>query len=208
MLAGFGAARPRARNRAGDRRPRRCRSQPECQQPSNWFESAAGAIGDLDRTARRRRVKICPSRQTTRIDVRQAAFPVDRLGSGREAIPMPQFSIRLPETSLTVTPEQFEAIAAENPDLRLERTASGKLIVNPPTGSESSKRNVSITAQLYCPAVELGCDSPGFGGCLRVIRRLRATEWRDPFSRCLLDETRILGCSDSRGKGRLCSPVS
>jgi len=49
---------------------------------------------------------------------------------------------------LTVTPEQFAAIAAENRDLRLERTADGELVVSPPTGSESSKRNLSISIQL------------------------------------------------------------
>lgn len=62
---------------------------------------------------------------------------------------MPQLSIRLPEMPLTVTPEQFRAIAAENPDLQLERNAQGELIVNPPTGGESSQRNLSITAQLW-----------------------------------------------------------
>ncbi len=61
---------------------------------------------------------------------------------------MQQLSIRLPKMPLTVTPELFAAIAAENPDLRLERTASGKLIVNPPTGGESSRRNIKISRYL------------------------------------------------------------
>ncbi len=60
-----------------------------------------------------------------------------------------QLSICLPETPLTVTPEQFLAIAVANPDLRLEKTANGELIVNPPTGSESGKRNFSIVGQLF-----------------------------------------------------------
>ncbi len=60
-----------------------------------------------------------------------------------------RLSICLPETPLTVTPEQFMEIAAANRDLRLERTATGELIVNPPTGGESSRRNISITAQLW-----------------------------------------------------------
>jgi Uma2 family endonuclease len=50
---------------------------------------------------------------------------------------------------LHVTPKQFTELAINNPDLRLERTAAGELIVNPPTGGESSQRNFSITAQLY-----------------------------------------------------------
>ncbi|ACK73274.1 protein of unknown function DUF820 [Gloeothece citriformis PCC 7424] len=50
--------------------------------------------------------------------------------------------------SLNVTPEQFEALAAANRYLKLERTAQGELIVNPPTGGESGKRNLSISTQL------------------------------------------------------------
>ncbi|MBD2672268.1 Uma2 family endonuclease [Arthrospira platensis FACHB-439] len=53
-----------------------------------------------------------------------------------------------PSTLLHVTLEQFQALAAANPDLRLERTATGELIVNPPAGSESGKRNFSLTTQL------------------------------------------------------------
>ncbi|MGB3536222.1 MAG: Uma2 family endonuclease [Microcoleaceae cyanobacterium] len=50
---------------------------------------------------------------------------------------------------LHVTHEQFTEIAINNRDLRLELTHTGELIVNPPTGGESSQRNSSITAQLY-----------------------------------------------------------
>ncbi len=57
---------------------------------------------------------------------------------------MSQLSIRLPETPLTVTREEFSAIAAANPDLQLERGVNGELIVNPPTGGESGRRNMKI----------------------------------------------------------------
>ncbi|HBB31811.1 MAG TPA: hypothetical protein DDZ80_27160 [Cyanobacteria bacterium UBA8803] len=58
-------------------------------------------------------------------------------------------SIALPTViALHITPEQFELLAAANRDLRLERTAAGELIVNPPTGGESGKRNLSISTQL------------------------------------------------------------
>jgi Uma2 family endonuclease len=50
---------------------------------------------------------------------------------------------------LHVNHEQFTELAINNPDLRLELTHTGELIVNPPTGSESSQRNSSITGQLY-----------------------------------------------------------
>ena len=58
--------------------------------------------------------------------------------------------IELPKTiGLYVTQEQFAALAAANRDLRLERTARGELIVNPPTGWETGERNSSLTGQLY-----------------------------------------------------------
>jgi Uma2 family endonuclease len=58
-------------------------------------------------------------------------------------------SLELPSSiALHVTPEQFEALAIANRDLQLERTATGELIVNPPTGGESGKRNLSITGKL------------------------------------------------------------
>jgi Uma2 family endonuclease len=50
---------------------------------------------------------------------------------------------------LHVTPEQFTELAINNPDLRLELTHTGELIVNPPAGGESGQRNSSINAQLH-----------------------------------------------------------
>ena len=50
--------------------------------------------------------------------------------------------------TLHVTPEQFATIAAANRDVRLERTAEEKLIVNPPAGSESGRRNVKVIRYL------------------------------------------------------------
>lgn len=69
---------------------------------------------------------------------------------------MSQLCIRLPETPLTVTPEEFAAIAAANPDLQLERSAKGELIVNPPTGGESDSRNATIIAKLVIWAESYG----------------------------------------------------
>lgn len=53
------------------------------------------------------------------------------------------------ELYLQVTPEQFEELARVNRDLRLERNAQGELIVSPPTGWETGKRNFSLIGQLY-----------------------------------------------------------
>jgi Uma2 family endonuclease len=58
-------------------------------------------------------------------------------------------SIQLPKAiALQVSLEQFKVLAVANRDLRLERTAAGELIVNPPTGWESGKRNLSISRQV------------------------------------------------------------
>ncbi len=57
--------------------------------------------------------------------------------------------IEMPKTMrLFVTLEQFIALEAANRDMRLERTAQGELIVNPPTGWETGNRNFSIIVQL------------------------------------------------------------
>ncbi len=67
-----------------------------------------------------------------------------------EIEPQSPLSLSLPaDLHLQITPAQFEKIAQINQELRLERTAAGELIVNPPTGWETGKRNFSLTGQLY-----------------------------------------------------------
>ncbi|AKG24206.1 Uma2 family endonuclease [Calothrix sp. 336/3] len=62
----------------------------------------------------------------------------------------PTLLIELPSSiGLHVTPEQFTALSAVNRDLKLERTAQGELIVNPPTGWETGAYNWSISGELY-----------------------------------------------------------
>jgi Uma2 family endonuclease len=48
-----------------------------------------------------------------------------------------------------LTPEQFRELCQVNPELQLELTALGQLIVMPPTGWESGKRNASLIARLH-----------------------------------------------------------
>jgi Uma2 family endonuclease len=47
-----------------------------------------------------------------------------------------------------VTPEQFEEFCRDYPDLRLELTSSGELIVMPPTGTLTGKRCSNLTYQV------------------------------------------------------------
>ena len=52
-------------------------------------------------------------------------------------------------TTLTVTPEQFDRLCINNPDLRLELTPSHELIVMAPTFSISGKQNFNLGGQVY-----------------------------------------------------------
>jgi Uma2 family endonuclease len=55
--------------------------------------------------------------------------------------------VHLPR-SFTVTNDQFWELAKTNPELRLERTAEGELIVMPPTGSEGGSYNAEVTTDI------------------------------------------------------------
>ncbi|MBC1237297.1 Uma2 family endonuclease [Nostoc sp. 2RC] len=49
---------------------------------------------------------------------------------------------------LELTDEQFFQICQANRDLKFERTATGELIIMPPTGGETGNKNARITQQL------------------------------------------------------------
>ncbi len=51
--------------------------------------------------------------------------------------------------SFKVSQQQFQELAQVNRDLRLEKTASGELIIMPPTGSDTGNRNLDIEGQLW-----------------------------------------------------------
>ncbi len=51
-------------------------------------------------------------------------------------------------TTAPITTEQFEQLCAANRELKLERSANGDLIIMPPTGGGTGKRNLKISQQL------------------------------------------------------------
>lgn len=62
----------------------------------------------------------------------------------------PTLAVNIPPTlTLIVSHEQFVQLALANRDLQLERTATGELIVMPPTGSDTGKRNFDIAGQVW-----------------------------------------------------------
>ena len=48
-----------------------------------------------------------------------------------------------------LTKELFYQLCQQNSDLRLERNAQGEIIIMPPTGGETGKRNSIILVQLW-----------------------------------------------------------
>lgn len=52
-------------------------------------------------------------------------------------------------SGLRVSDKAFWRLCGDNPDLRLERTARGELIVMMPAGMETGHRNACLTAQLW-----------------------------------------------------------
>ncbi|HBQ98824.1 MULTISPECIES: Uma2 family endonuclease [unclassified Roseofilum] len=60
---------------------------------------------------------------------------------------MTTFILNNPE-SASITEEQFYQLCAANRDLKLERTARGDLVIMPPTGGETGRRNSDINVEL------------------------------------------------------------
>jgi Uma2 family endonuclease len=50
---------------------------------------------------------------------------------------------------LRATPEQFDQLCIDNPELRLELTKDGELIVMAPVGGESSEKNLDLAGQIW-----------------------------------------------------------
>ncbi len=56
-------------------------------------------------------------------------------------------TLNLPD-SIKLTSEAFLEFVAANPELQLERTSTGELVIMPPTGGETGDRNDEISFQL------------------------------------------------------------
>jgi Uma2 family endonuclease len=58
--------------------------------------------------------------------------------------------------SAPLTDRLFTRLCRANPELRLERTAAGELIIMPPAGTESGGQNSTLSGQLYIWAKATG----------------------------------------------------
>ncbi|HEY9817101.1 MAG TPA: Uma2 family endonuclease [Candidatus Obscuribacterales bacterium] len=60
----------------------------------------------------------------------------------------PSLLLNVQNVALTMTPEHFDQLCLDNPDLQLELTKDGELIVMPPTGGERGRRNLELAVEV------------------------------------------------------------
>jgi Uma2 family endonuclease len=65
-----------------------------------------------------------------------------------QSVDTPRLLLDVSNTTLTVTPGQFDRLCINNPDLRLELTANRELIVMAPAGGESSRKNLDLATDV------------------------------------------------------------
>ncbi len=66
-----------------------------------------------------------------------------------ELIALEPWPLDVSNVKLKVSSEHFDRLCIQNPDLRLELTKDGELIVMPPTGGESGKRNGNLFGEVW-----------------------------------------------------------
>jgi len=68
--------------------------------------------------------------------------------SQTSVMPEPREPFKLNVRGVIVTDEQFELLCRENPELRFELTAQKELVIMPPTGFETGRRNMRLGRHL------------------------------------------------------------
>lgn len=72
----------------------------------------------------------------------------DRSNNPPRRLPlMNSYTLNL-ESAIDLTDDRFYQLCRNNPDLKFERTAYGELIIMPPTGGETGRRNLKISQNL------------------------------------------------------------
>jgi Uma2 family endonuclease len=60
-----------------------------------------------------------------------------------------QLLLDVTNTTLHITPEQFDRLCIDNPDLRLELTKNGELVVMTPAFGESGRKNMTLGSRVW-----------------------------------------------------------
>lgn len=95
--------------------------------------------------------------------------------------------------------DEFYEFCLANPELRIERTADGRLLIMPPTASETGNHNAEIT-------IEIGLWNRQYklGRTFRFFHRLYTLQWCRTCAGYCLDSSRPLGCPVCLGKEKIC----
>jgi len=75
------------------------------------------------------------------------------------------------------TDDEYFAFCVANPDLNVERTAAGEIVIMPPVGGESDYRNVLVTASL-----SLWARQDGRGKAFWAERAFSVAGWLGTFT--------------------------
>jgi Uma2 family endonuclease len=81
------------------------------------------------------------------------------------------------KSGIYLTDEQFYEVCLNNPEMQLEQTAEGALIIMSPTGGETGKRNFSLIVQL---GNWIEQDGTGFGFDSSTVFKLPSGAKRSP----------------------------
>ncbi len=74
-----------------------------------------------------------------------ATVPTESMLEERsQTIALQPWLLDVRDVKLMVTPEHFDRLCIQNPDVRLELTKEGELIIMPPAGGESSEKNFDL----------------------------------------------------------------
>lgn len=86
--------------------------------------------------------------------------------------------LNVSHVTLRTTRAEFERLCADNPDLRLELTATGELMTMPPVGWESSKRNskLNVRVGVWNEQTQLGEVLDSSGGFILPNGALRSPD--------------------------------
>ena len=139
----------------------------------------------------------CPDRPSRR---RRPRLAVPGLGPRFGQLIRLRFGPRAP-----LTDDLFAAISAENPELRMERTAQGDLEIMAPAGGEGSNRNSDSDVSVRAMGRE---RRPGARRLLRLLGRVRPPQRRDPQPRRLLGRHCPLGGAHHGGTQEIRAPLS
>jgi hypothetical protein len=87
---------------------------------------------------------------------------------------------------LNMTDDQLYELCQLNPELRIERTAQGELLIMPPAGGETSKRNLDLIVtvcgdELSAPLGSRNTDGGAYACCAgKIADALRDAGLRGP----------------------------